>query len=244
MKVKINGKNYTFYRTLKCSYSDKFNRAVKLAAMYNELEEKFDRIAERGNYVTEQARLAVACKMMMETGIRVGNEASAEGYMTKPHPFSKKKPEFVKTYGLTTLVQDHILVKGNSAVISFLGKKQVENNFVLRGTLAKQVSCIAENNLDTLFGVSDYDLTKFIKKHVGRQFTPKDFRTMRANMYASEKFSEICKREQPTTKRQLNAEIKELLEYVSGKLCNTPAVCKRNYIDDLIWDDFVNVRYN
>ena len=242
--VSIYGVDYGFCRSAKANYTDKHNRMVKLAVRFEELSDKFDGMIERGQYVSLQARLALACKMMMYTGIRIGNEESAEGYITKPHPYSKKKPEFVKTYGLTTLLPEHVMFKGRKAYLNFIGKKQVENSFTIGGELAKQVKrmygTVCEG--ETLFEITEYELTKFIKTYVGSHFTPKDFRTMRANMYAYEKFSEICERELPTTKKEYNAEVKEIATYVSEHLNNTPGVCKTSYIDSYLWDYVADAR--
>lgn len=237
-KVNIFGTEYGFCRSAKASYIDKHNRMVKLAVQFEELSEKFDRMIEKGDYVTDTARCALACKMMMYTGIRIGNEGSAEGYVTKPHPNSKKEPEFVQTYGLTTLLPEHVLVKGRKVYLNFIGKKQVENSFTLTGELAKQVKEVLKTveQGETLFEITEYELTKFIKKYVGRRFTPKDFRTLRANMYAWEKYTEICKRELPSTKTEFNKEIKEICTYVSEHLNNTPSVCKVSYIDGDLWE--------
>lgn len=241
--INIFGTEYGFCRSAKCNYSDKWNRAVKLASMFERLSDKFDGIIERGNYCTDNARLALACKMMLYTGIRIGNEDSAEGYMTKPHPYSKEEPKFVKTYGLTTLLPSHVEFRGRKAYINFLGKKHVDNTFVVAGELAGQLKMMRKAyNGNTLFGITDYELTKFIKKYVGSRFTPKDFRTMRANMYAYEKAAEIIERENPHTKKEYNAEVKEIATYVSEHLNNTPGVCKKSYIDCYMWAEFETLR--
>lgn len=243
--IGIFGREYRFCRSVKASYSDRHNRAVKLAERFESLSEKFDGMFSRGGCgETLNSRLALACKMMMYTGIRIGNEGSAEGYMTKPHPNSKEQPQFVQTYGLTTLLPQHMSIRRGKVYLNFLGKKHVDNSFVLDGKLAGQVrdmsGYISEG--ETLFEITSYELTKFIKKYVGRQFTPKDFRTMSANMYAWEKFEEICERELPSTKTEYNGEVKEIATYVSEKLNNTPGVCKKSYIDELLWDEFSDAR--
>ena len=243
--IGIFGREYRFCRSVKASYSDRHNRAVKLAERFESLSEKFDGMFSRGGCgETLNSRLALACKMMMYTGIRIGNEGSAEGYMTKPHPNSKEQPQFVQTYGLTTLLPQHMSIRRGKVYLNFLGKKHVDNSFVLDGKLAGQVKDMSGyiSEGETLFEITSYELTKFIKKYVGRQFTPKDFRTMRANMYAWEKFEEICERELPSTKTEYNGEVKEIATYVSEKLNNTPGVCKKSYIDELLWDEFSNAR--
>lgn len=243
-KISIFGVEYGFCRSPKANYEDKHNRMVKLAMKFEELSDKFDRMIAKGQYVTDMARCALACKMMMYTGIRIGNEGSAEGYVTKPHPNSKKEPEFVRTYGLTTLLPEHVLVKGRNVYLNFIGKKQVENSFTLTGELAKQVKAVLRTSEqgETLFEVTEYELTKFIKRYVGRRFTPKDFRTLRANMCAWQKLTEINGRELPHTKTEFSKEVKEICTYVSENLNNTPGVCKTNYIDKNIWEFFAGER--
>ena len=243
-EITIFGKTYGFCRSAKANYEDKHNRMVKLASRFEELSEKFDRMIAKGDYVTDTARCALACKMMMYAGIRIGNEGSAEGYVTKPHPNSKKKPEFVQTYGLTTLLPEHTLVKGKKVYLNFIGKKQVENSFTLTGDLAKQVKEVLKTVEDgeTVFEVTEYELTKFIKRYVGRRFTPKDFRTLRANMCAWDKVRELTERELPGTKKEYNAEVKEIATYVSEQLNNTPGVCKASYIDSYLWDEYAELR--
>lgn len=244
--ISIYGVDYVFAKSVNAGFDDKQKRAVKLAAKFEELDKKFDGMIERGNYVTDTARCALACKMMMHTGIRIGNESSSEGYMTNPHPNSKKKPEFVKTYGLTTLLPNHIQVQRGKAYVNFLGKKSVENSFCIGGTLAKQIKEVLSTVSDgeTFLEITAYELTKFIKRYVGRKFTPKDFRTMRANMYANEKMHLLMKHETPTTKREYNAEVREVCEYVSEKLNNTPGVCKKSYIDGDLWAIYEENRLN
>lgn len=234
--VQVFDSRYTMFRPIGGANSNKFNRAAKLLNSFEELSTKFDRMIERGNGISDTARMALAVKLLMYTGIRIGNEGSAEGYMTVPHPNSKVEAKFVKTYGLTTLLPEHIIIAPRRVCINFLGKRQVENSFELVGTMAKQLKQLYKWSDVTLFDISAVELTKFIKRHVGSQFTPKDFRTMRANMYASEMIDEICQREEIKTKREFNAEIKEIATYVAGHLNNTPGVCKKSYIDPIAWE--------
>lgn len=241
--VTIHGLDYGFNRGIKNSYRDKFNRMVKIAAMFEKLEAKFDGMVERGNYCTDNARLALACKLMLNTGIRIGNEGSAEGYMTKPHPNSKEQPQFVQTYGLTTMLREHVATSRSKVKFMFLGKRHVDNYFEVDGKLAKQMKeYLRTYEGDTLFDITAYMLTKFIKRTIGWQFTPKDLRTLRANMLAFDKLMEISNRDLPTTKSAYNAEVKEVAVYVSEHLNNTPGVCKKNYIDELFWDEFSEMR--
>ena len=233
---KIGTEKITFYGKAKGSNKNKFNRVNKLASMYNELHSKLINIAERGyDSCTENYRCAVATILLMETGIRVGNEDSAEGYHTKPHPHAKDQTvKFVKTYGLTTLLKQHVKVKKDLVMFDFIGKKQVENSYIVPKHLTKYIKQVALNNTEPIFGITDYQLTKFIKRYVGKQFTPKDFRTLRANILAEQKISNY---DYPATKKEAKQIVKEVAEYVSSKLSNTPAVCKRSYINEFLFTE-------
>lgn len=242
--VIVDGFEYKMLRSKNCSNNGKFNRAAKLLSKFNEVSAKMDGYIERGKGCSLNARLALAVKMMMYTGIRIGNESSAEGYTTKPYEYSTKEPEFVQTYGLTTIKPEHCRKTTKRVFLNFLGKKHVDNYFTIEGLLAKQFKEVLKfaEEFETVFEITAYELTKFIKVHVGKQFSPKDFRTMRANMFAWEKFVEISERDQPTTKKELNAEKKEICLYVSDKLNNTPGVCKTSYIDCYLWNEFDETR--
>lgn len=240
----IEGNRITVFGKHKGSNSNKFNRVAKLASMFHEIDNKMCGFIKRGG-VSEHARNALAIRLMLHTGIRIGNEGSAEGYMTKPHPNSKKEPEFVQTFGLTTLKREHVLIKRGVMYLNFVGKKQVENSFIITNGLVAQVkTLLRDTDSETLLGITAYELTKFIKKYIGRQFTPKDLRTLRANIEAWKIYSTISTRPVPATKKEFKMEVKEILTHVSDCLNNTPGVCRKSYIDDMLFQHHELKRLN
>jgi DNA topoisomerase-1 len=242
LRLKIDKQDYQFFGSINGSNTNKWHRVAKLAYRLTELDAKLKAMAERGNFNTVNARCAIAVRLLLKTGIRVGNESSAEGYMTKPHPNdTTRKPEFVQTFGLTTLLAEHVVFDfGNQKVsLCFTGKRSIENSFTIKdASLIYSLQNVMLNNVDsneegTLLRITYNELVKFIRRYVGKQFSPKDFRTLRANMYAWEYYYELPWAE---TKMELRTQIKEICEHVSGKLSNTPAVCKRSYIDDGLFE--------
>lgn len=235
---------YLSIAKVKGSNSNKFNRAAKLLYNIETLDQKFRGIVARGiESNTEHSRCALALLLMLHTGIRVGNEGSAEGYMTKPHPNQKDAvPKFVQTYGLTTLLIDHVTVRASKVKLMFLGKKQVDNYFSIGPDkdLAYWIVTLQNNSEDsnskTLFNVTDYQLTKFIKKYVGSHFSPKDFRCARANYYACSYIVDYFEATYKT-KKTLKEDIKAMYGSVSEQLNNTLGVCKKSYVhpDIPIW---------
>jgi len=63
-------------------YKSKFNRVRKLIDMWPYLEQKMIHIIERGDGISDSARCAYGVLLTMQTGIRIGNESSAEGYVS------------------------------------------------------------------------------------------------------------------------------------------------------------------
>ncbi len=237
-KIELFGTKVGFFGKLKGANSNKFNRAIKLATMYDELDTKLVGFIQRGNN-SLTAQLALATRLLIHTGIRVGNEDSAEGYTTKPHPNSKVEAKFVQTYGVTTLLVEHLRVRQNGQVLlNFLGKRQIENSFVLYDDLAEQIGNLlkVKQKGEKMFDITAYELTKFIKTYVGKQFSPKDFRTTKANIEAWNYLQILRSEELPKTKRQFNSEVRDILSHVSNCLNNTAGVCKKSYIDDMLFE--------
>jgi DNA topoisomerase I len=228
----IGNKRYKVGGNVNGHYDNKYNRMAKLAYRFNGIESTMLGILhDFGTSNTGQCALATL--LLMHTGIRVGNEDSAEGYYTNPHPNAKdQESKFVQTYGLTTLKWEHITFDGIATYFNFIGKKSVENSFeVLNPHIAMALRALVSMSvLDKVFSITSYDLTKFIKREVGEQFSPKDFRCMRANLYASEF---VCTEMTAYTKKgDLKKDIKRLYEFIASKLNNTPGVCRKSYV----WD--------
>ncbi len=233
--------------------TDKFNRVAKLATQYNDLKSKMEGfIQAKGG----QRRDVAACLLLvMETGIRPGNEESAVGYESKRKVGGVWKKGkglvggtpvgVVKTFGATTLMPEHIQVRGNSVTLEFTGKRCIEQKISVTNKVLADYLKEAKQYKDgePVFGVCDCTLRKFVAKSVGKGFKPKDFRTLRANIVASAISDEICQREYPARKSDANAEIKEIAERVSKVLGNTPAMAKRAYIHDMLLNDHLNHRY-
>ncbi|MEW5323906.1 hypothetical protein V2J23_18175, partial [Geobacillus thermoleovorans] len=93
-----------------------------------------------GNRVPVSTRYAgaVALLVVISTGIRIGNEDSAEGYVSDLK-YSDNYGKEVNTYGLATLRQEHVHVRNGIVHFDFVGKKQVDNSFKLNPALSKLV---------------------------------------------------------------------------------------------------------
>lgn len=216
-----------FHGKLRGSYSDKFNRVAKLAASKADLVGKFDRFFVNDS---ERSRAALACKLMCLTGIRIGNEHSTS-YKSKREGVGN-----VSTFGLTTLLVEHLTIRGKKATLSFVGKRSVSQCITISDpSLVAQLKVLHANakkaGRDRLFGLTEYQVRSFTWQYVGDRFTPKDFRTMYANEVAHSKCCELLTTPAPTSKRAANAEVRAILETTADALGNTASVCKVSYVD-------------
>jgi DNA topoisomerase-1 len=176
---------------------------------------------------------AAATRIMMHTGIRVGNEASASGFVSKVDGAEKH------TFGLTTLTRDHVKFSGNTVTLEFTGKKSVEQSIKIKDpvVVAAVKRLYDEGHEQLLGGVRRYEVAKYMTSRLG-DYTPKDLRMMRANREAIDYMAKMKSRPKPKTKTELNEEVNEILDHVSSVLGNTRGVAKRSYIDEFIIDSY------
>ncbi|MFA5248825.1 MAG: hypothetical protein WC415_06480 [Patescibacteria group bacterium] len=223
----------------------KQNRFAKLGKMADktvkELKEniKLDPLSLNG-------RLSFACLLMMLTGIRIGNESSAEGYVSN---LANNAGETVQTFGVTTLKPEHVQVSEDTLQLNFLGKKQVAQNIKVIDPVLVDVGKLylndkvdpfaaSQTTADTWIGIDIKDLTTFIKQNFGEQMIPKDLRTFRANTL----FIDLIRDKIDATKvdkKTAKEELKIAIEGVAKGLGNTPSVTKSAYLDSRALDWYI-----
>ena len=231
-------------------FASKSNRIAKLIDMWPELESKFVAMIKRGRGSSEQARMAYATLLMMETGIRTGNESSAEGFICDNRKIAQKdNPEkgykkgdviwqhpshgkLVKTYGLTTLLHNHVTRNGKKLEISFVGKKIVEQNLIVRHPILLRYCPKGDKN-DLFLGIRYYELKKFVKRYVGRGFTPKDIRMTKVNLIFVNKFGRKPHDRNfdvETTKAGKKKILSLAIEETANMIGHTKGVCRSSYL--------------
>lgn len=217
-------------------FKTKENRAAKLISMWPALKRKMEQMVIRGRGRTDQARLAYAVLMMMETGIRVGNEDSAEGFIceNKYHPNYGKE---VQTFGLTTLQHKHIVYERhkNRIILEFVGKKSVDQRLSTTNPILFRFCPLQkphETSDQPWLNIAYEDLRKFVKRYVGRQFKPKDIRTAKVNILFVDRFAN---RHAPlfasaTTKSSRKKILSQCVEEVAEEIGHTKGVCRSAYL--------------
>jgi DNA topoisomerase I len=173
--------------------------------------------------LTRTKVLALAVRLLELTLIRVGN------------------PEYERqnqTYGLTTLLDDHVDVNGGEIVFEFRGKSGKEHEIVVNDRrLARLVKACQELPGQRLFQYKDEEgeiraidsgaVNDYLRTVTGCDFTAKEFRTWGATVHALQLLRQCGPADSETAcARQITAAIKE----VAAALGNTPAVCRQHYV--------------
>ncbi len=175
-----------------------------------------------------QKVLAIMIHLMSSLYIRVGTDKSV-----KLH----------KTYGITTLKNQHLKISSNGEVIfSFVGKHHIKHQkSILDKKLAQVLTEIRSIGRGKLFQylnsenksccVSPSELNNYIKQATSDEFSAKDFRTWGATLSAAAELAEIgVEKDKNTRKKNIVAVVKKVAE----QLGNTPSVCRNSYIHPIV----------
>jgi len=171
-------------------------------------------IAKRG-LVRERA-VASVVRLLDTAGIRVGNEAYAKAN---------------KSFGATTLRRRHAQLAGQSLRLRFRAKSgKMQDVRLSDRALARFVRAVQDLPGQNLFQfldaagdpspVGSADINGYIQETLGDDFTAKQFRTWHASAAAFEVLAES----------RDHVPMRDLLEEVSGRLGNTPAIARKSYI--------------
>ncbi|HTE09588.1 MAG TPA: hypothetical protein VK645_01440 [Chitinophagaceae bacterium] len=209
--------------------------------MWNRLrnETKFHRLYEFGKILpqlrlklendlalkelSQQKVLATVISLMERTYIRVGN-----------NEYEKANG----SYGLTTLKDKHVALKGDKMLFTFKGKKGIEQNISLKNKkLARMVKQCRDIPGKELFQYYDADgnrksidsgmVNQYIKDVSGYDCSAKDFRTWAGSVHALQAFRSLG---EALTATESKKNILSALDEVSKKLGNTRTVCKKYYV--------------
>ena len=181
--------------------------------------------------------LAAVVSLMERTNIRVGNNVYEKLY---------------GSFGLTTLKDKHVDIRGSQLKFSFKGKKGIRHDIGIKHRkLAKVVLQCRDIPGKELFQYYDENgqrqsidsgmVNGYIKEISGEDFTAKDFRTWSGTVNAFLAFKELGNFETDTdAKRKIN----EALDKVAHNLGNTRNVCKKYYVHPLIINLYENHSIN
>lgn len=212
----------------------KFNRFAKIGQRADDIEAELKQTI-KDDPSSNDARCAYACLLMMNHGIRTGNELSAEGYESG---LEDNKGEIVQTFGVSTLLNDHISFNNDVMKLNFLGKTQVEHEITIDNKFMVMLGKFYykhKNKFNNWLGLDYNEIYKFVRDVLGKGFIPKDFRTFRGNIEAW-KFIENKLDNKVETKTEANKIIKSMVLHAASILGNTEGVCRSSYLDSRMID--------
>ncbi|MFL6514737.1 MAG: DNA topoisomerase IB [Chthoniobacterales bacterium] len=177
--------------------------------------------------------LATVVQLLERTFIRVGNEEYARDN---------------KSFGLTTMRDQHVEVKGSKLRFRFRGKSGIHHDVdVTDRRIAKIVDKLQDLPGQELFqyvddegevrDITSQDVNDYLREITNEDFTAKDFRTWAGTVMAAIALQAVGAFE---TKKQAKANIKNAIGAVSKMLGNTPAICRKCYIHPAILETYLS----
>jgi DNA topoisomerase-1 len=186
-------------------------------------------LAQKG--LPKEKVLAVIVSLLDATRVRIGSDEYARDN---------------DSYGLTTLRNRHVqFVRDGRLLFRFRGKGGAEHEITVDDRrLARLVRRCHELPVQRLFQYVDEagerhpidsdQVNLYLKEAMGDDFTAKDFRTWGATLRAIA-IMHSTPLPDPRSERALNACIGAAVKRVAIDLRNTPAVCRKSYINPLVF---------
>ncbi|WP_101926366.1 MULTISPECIES: DNA topoisomerase IB [Luteimonas] len=213
----------------------KFDRIVAFATALPRLRRALRRDLKLPGLPRDKV-LAIVVSLMAQTFVRVGNDS-----------YTRSNGSF----GLTTLRNRHFeLARAGRARLKFRGKSGQEQEITLDDArLAKLVSTVQQLPGQALFQYLDDDgerhgidsgmVNDYLREAMGGPFTAKDFRTWGGTLMAFRRFAAMPlpegKQGREPSERALATQEKIVVADVADALGNTVAVCRKAYIDPVLY---------
>lgn len=211
--------------------STKYDHMLEFAQVLPSIREQVDAHMRLRGLPREKV-LATIVHLLETTMIRVGNS-----------DYAKQN----KSYGLTTLKDQHVEVDGAELRFQFKGKSgklwrlKVKDRRVARIVKASQdlpgqhlFQYIDDDGAQR--EVTSSDINTYLKEISGAEITAKDFRTWNGTVLAAIALAEYEKFDsEAAAKRNIRAAI----EAVSARLGNTPTICRKCYVHPEVFDSYL-----
>jgi DNA topoisomerase IB len=212
--------------------AEKFDHMVAFARALPDLRRQCCELLA-GDELSRERVLACAIRLLDLGFFRIGGE------------------EYVEqngSYGLATLCKEHVTLEGGKAVTfdypAKSGQRRVqtiadEDIFAVVGALKRRRAggpeLFAYRRGRKWVDVRSSDVNDFVKELSGGEFTAKDFRTWAGTVLAAVALA-VAERVRSTTARR--RAVSRAYQEVSHYLGNTPAVCRKSYVDPRVVDRY------
>ena len=209
----------------------KYGRMVPFARALPRLRRRVERDLALPGLPREKV-LATVVRLLETTLIRVGNEEYAREN---------------ESFGLTTLRERQVRVRGGKLSFRFRGKSGVEHTIELTDRrLAAIMRRVQDLPGEELFRYVDdegetrriesSDVNAYLKEISGQDFTSKDFRTWAGTVLAARALARL---QAPGSQAEGKRNIATAIEAVAKLLGNTKAVCRKCYVHPAIVESYL-----
>ena len=203
----------------------KFDRLARFGRALPALRARVDRDLRRRRLSRDRVT-ACAVRLIDQQLFRVGSAEYAERY---------------RSFGVTTLREEHLSVSTRAVTFDFAGKSgRRQRRRVRDERVARLVVRLTEIPGPEVFRFFDEDgvvhrlrsrhVNAYVKRHMGEEFTAKDFRTWGGTVAVA---AALLKLEPAVLgdARARAAAVREAIAAAAERLGNTPAVAKSSYVD-------------
>lgn len=226
-------KQYRYHpRWREISHQTKYSRLVSFARALGDIRRRVT--ADLRQPALGKAKvLAAVVQLLAKTFIRVGNL------------------EYARTngsFGLTTLRDRHVKIRGRALLFEFKGKSGVRQSVTLNDErLARVVRKCQELPGQELFQyIGDHgrrriltsaDVNGYLRETAGADFSAKDFRTWAGTLLAAQ---HLGGQATSTSEREHKSVLVSAIQAVARQLGNTPAVCRACYIHPTVVEAYLD----
>jgi DNA topoisomerase I len=215
-----------------CRDETKYDRMLAFADALPKIRRRTNADVTRTGLPREKV-LATVVQLLEKSLIRVGNDEYARAN---------------RSFGLTTLRNRHVRVRGSRVQFEFKGKSGKRHSIdVDDKRLAHIVKACQDLPGQELFeyidedgvrhDVGSGDVNDYLKEITGQDFTAKDFRTWAGTVLACTALQEF---EQCESKVHAKKNLVRAVEAVAGLLGNTSSVCRKSYIHPAVIDSYMD----
>jgi DNA topoisomerase I len=224
---------------------EKFERVARLGAQMPEVRAQLQERLERDGLGRE--RVMAGAVWLLDLGVfRVGGEEYAEG-----DKYSEA------SFGLATLRREHASARKDGSVqFRYVAKAGVPRTLTIADPATHRLVTSLKRRRgggDDLLAwsatrqrkrvwhdVTADDVNDAVPALVGDEFTAKDLRTWNAGVVAAVALATQVGPDgtPPTAERKRKAAVTHTMKTVAAQLGNTPAVCKRSYVDPVLVGHF------
>jgi DNA topoisomerase IB len=209
----------------------KYAAMREFAAVLPKLRRAVRRDIEVEGMPRERA-LATAVRLLDLGFFRIGSEEYAEAN---------------ESYGLATIRREHVHRDGEEIVFDFPAKSNqrriqaigdeaaITALEAMRRRRGGPADLLAWKEGRRWRDVRSDDINEYIKDAIGTEFSAKDFRTWSGTVLAA---AALAGEEKPASDSAAKRTINRAVKTVAAALGNTPAVCRRSYIDPRVFDRY------